>query len=99
MLTMHFSDQRIALHYARSTAARIVHFRTFVQVYAASRALWMTDWRPGLEAGGLGCFYLRVWQLSGLCTCLYVAVRGIGRAATCSHVHIADSVATPKPVQ
>jgi len=40
----------IALHYARSTAARIVHFRTFVQVYAASRALWMTDWRPGLEA-------------------------------------------------
>ena len=40
----------IALHYARSTAARIVHFRTFVQVYTASRALWMTDWRPGLEA-------------------------------------------------
>ena len=40
----------IALHYARSTAARIVHFRTFVQVYAASRALWMTDWRPRLEA-------------------------------------------------
>ena len=25
----------IALHYARSTAARIVHFRTFVQVYVA----------------------------------------------------------------
>jgi len=44
-------------------------------------------------------FYLRVWQLSGLCTCLYVAVRGIGRAAACSHVHIADSVAMPKPVQ
>jgi hypothetical protein len=40
----------IALHYARSTAARIVHFRTFTQVYAASRILWLTDWRPRLEA-------------------------------------------------
>ena len=30
---------------------------------------------------------------------LYVAVRGIGRAAARGHVHIADSVAMPKPVQ
>jgi hypothetical protein len=40
----------IALHYARSTAARVVHYRTFLSVYAASRALWMTDWRAALEA-------------------------------------------------
>jgi hypothetical protein len=30
---------------------------------------------------------------------LYVAVRGIGRAAARGHVHIADSVAMPKPAQ
>ena len=47
---------------------------------------------PVEEAGGLGCFYLRVWQLSGLCTCLYVAVRRIGGADDPVHVHIADSV-------
>jgi hypothetical protein len=30
---------------------------------------------------------------------LYVAVRGVGRVAARSHVHIADSVAMAKPVQ
>src|ERR1022692_418540 len=40
----------IALHVARSVATRIVHFRTFIQVAAASRNLWLTDWRPWLEA-------------------------------------------------
>jgi hypothetical protein len=40
----------IALHYARSKATRIVHVRIFVQAAAASRNLWLTDWRPRLEA-------------------------------------------------
>ncbi len=40
----------IALHYARSEATRIVHVRIFIQAAAASRNLWLTDWRPRLEA-------------------------------------------------
>jgi hypothetical protein len=40
----------IALHYARSEATRIVHVRIFTQAAAASRNLWLTDWRPRLEA-------------------------------------------------
>jgi hypothetical protein len=40
----------IALHYARSTAARVVHFRIFTQAYAAARSLWLTTWRPKLTA-------------------------------------------------
>jgi len=38
----------IALHYARSTAARIVHFRTFVQVYVA-RCSRMRGGSPAIE--------------------------------------------------
>lgn len=40
----------IALHYTRSAATRITHFRVFIQTAAASRNLWLTDWRPRLEA-------------------------------------------------
>ena len=40
----------VALHYARSQATRIVHVRIFIQAAAASRNLWLTDWRPRLEA-------------------------------------------------
>jgi hypothetical protein len=39
----------IALHYVRSSAARLVHVRTWVRVYAASRARWLTNWRWLLE--------------------------------------------------
>jgi hypothetical protein len=39
----------IALHFARSIAARIVHFRLWVQLAVAARARWMTVWRPRLE--------------------------------------------------
>jgi hypothetical protein len=40
----------IALHYTRSQATCIVHVRIFMQAAAASRNLWLTDWRPRLEA-------------------------------------------------
>jgi hypothetical protein len=40
----------IALHYARSEGTRIVHTRIFIQAAAASRNLWLNDWRPQLEA-------------------------------------------------
>jgi hypothetical protein len=40
----------IALHYARSEATRIVHTRIFIEAAAASRNLWLNDWRPRLEA-------------------------------------------------
>jgi Protein of unknown function (DUF4238) len=40
----------VALHYARSEATRIVHVRIFIQAAAASRNLWLADWRPRLEA-------------------------------------------------
>ena len=40
----------IALHYVRSSAARIVHVRTWLRVLAASRARWLTNWRWLLEA-------------------------------------------------
>lgn len=40
----------IALHYTRSIAARIVHFRTWEQMYAAERVRWLTSRRPMLEA-------------------------------------------------
>lgn len=40
----------IALHYVRSSAARLVHVRTWVRVWADSRARWLTSWRPLLEA-------------------------------------------------
>jgi Protein of unknown function (DUF4238) len=40
----------IALHHARSEATRIAHIRIFIQAAAASRNLWLTDWRPRLEA-------------------------------------------------
>jgi hypothetical protein len=43
----------IALEYTRSLAARIVHFRTWAQTYAASRTHWLTSGRPILE----GAFY------------------------------------------
>jgi hypothetical protein len=39
----------IALHYVRSSAARLVHVRTVVRVCAASRARWLTSWRWLLE--------------------------------------------------
>ena len=39
----------IALHYVRSSAARLVHVRTWVRVCAASRARWLTSWRWLLE--------------------------------------------------
>jgi hypothetical protein len=40
----------IALHYARSEATRIGHMRVFIRAAAASRNLWLTEWRPRLEA-------------------------------------------------
>ena len=40
----------IALHYVRSSAARLVHVRTWVRVLADSRVRWLTSWRPLLEA-------------------------------------------------
>jgi hypothetical protein len=40
----------IALHYVRSSAARLVHVRTWIRVLAQSRARWLTSWRPLLEA-------------------------------------------------
>lgn len=40
----------IALHYVRSSAARLVHVRTWLKVLAASRARWLTSWRWLLEA-------------------------------------------------
>ncbi len=48
--------------------------------------------RPVLLPAGFGC---SLASAAGL----YVAVRGIGRGAARSHVHIADSVAMPKPVR
>ena len=39
----------IALHYVPSSAARLVHIRTWVRIYAASRARWLTNWRWLLE--------------------------------------------------
>jgi hypothetical protein len=54
---------------------------------------------PSLEGSSAAqCFCLQVWVFPGSCSKLYVAVRGIGRGAASGHVHIADSVAMPKPV-
>jgi hypothetical protein len=39
----------IALHFARSIATRVVHFRVWVQVYAAAQQRWLTELRPVLE--------------------------------------------------
>ena len=39
----------IALHFARSKATRVVHYRVWEEAVAASRRRWMTEWRPRLE--------------------------------------------------
>jgi hypothetical protein len=41
--------EAIALHYVRSSAAPLVHVRTWVRVCAASRVRWLTNWRWLLE--------------------------------------------------
>ena len=64
-----------------------------IEYPAAVRSGWVARVQssPVEGTGRLVCFYLLVWQLSGLCTCLYVAVRGIGGAGALTHVHIVDS--------
>jgi Protein of unknown function (DUF4238) len=39
----------IALHFARSKATRVVHYRVWEDAVAAGRRRWMTEWRPRLE--------------------------------------------------
>jgi hypothetical protein len=39
----------IALHFARSKATRIVHYRVWAQTVTDGRKRWMTEWRPLLE--------------------------------------------------